>query len=381
MEISTTRLDLPSPAPGTRRFLTVHRFGAAEDGPKAFLQAALHADEPPGLLVLEHLIPMLEEAARAGAIPGQVIVVPVANPIGLAQQISGHLLGRFDLHGSGNFNRDFPMLADRVRPLVEGRLGDDPERNVALVRDALRRVSAELPRADEIGALKHTLLSLSVDADVVLDLHCDWEGLVHIYANRRHETLGGELGAELGAAAILLEDDPGGMPFDSANSALWWTLQDLLDGSPVLPPACFAATVELRGEAQVRDDLARQDAAALFRFLQRRGVLAGDCGALPATMPPICDLEAVDVPKAPHAGLLVYHRELGETIKRGEVLAEVIRLDGGSLRAERTPVVSATDGIFLTRLHMRVVRPGQPLAKVAGGRRLEHRQAGSLLSM
>ncbi len=41
-------------SPGTARSLTVHRFGAPGARPKAYLQAGVHADEIPGLLVLHH---------------------------------------------------------------------------------------------------------------------------------------------------------------------------------------------------------------------------------------------------------------------------------------------------------------------------------------
>ena len=52
----TEKIALASPSPGTRRSLKVHRFGAPGARPKAYFHAALHADEWPGLLTLNHLI-------------------------------------------------------------------------------------------------------------------------------------------------------------------------------------------------------------------------------------------------------------------------------------------------------------------------------------
>lgn len=62
MPTSTATLVLPSPAPGVERTLRVHRYGTPGARPKAYFQAALHADEIPGLLVAQHLLRGLEQA-------------------------------------------------------------------------------------------------------------------------------------------------------------------------------------------------------------------------------------------------------------------------------------------------------------------------------
>ncbi len=48
------RLPLGAGTPGTAREVLVHRFGAARARPKAYFQAALHADEIPAILVAHH---------------------------------------------------------------------------------------------------------------------------------------------------------------------------------------------------------------------------------------------------------------------------------------------------------------------------------------
>jgi predicted deacylase len=98
---------LPSVATGTRREIEVLRFGAPGARPKAYLQAGLHADELPGMLVLRVLAGLLE----GSEVIGEVVVVPVANPIGLAQQVQGYLRGRYEDNSAGNFNRGYADLA------------------------------------------------------------------------------------------------------------------------------------------------------------------------------------------------------------------------------------------------------------------------------
>ena len=59
---TVSRIPLLAPAPGTARTLVAHRYGEVGARPKAYLQAALHADEVPGMLVLHHLSRLLDAA-------------------------------------------------------------------------------------------------------------------------------------------------------------------------------------------------------------------------------------------------------------------------------------------------------------------------------
>ncbi len=379
MSPATSRIELPSPAPGTRRTLLVHRYGTPGARPKAYFQAAIHADEIPGLLVAQHLLCGLEQAHAAGRILGEVVVAPVANPIGLSQHLNGRLLGRFDHESTGNFNRGFPDLTAGALERLQGKLSADPVTNVALIRATLRAVLAERRAARETEALKLALLDLAIDADYVFDLHCDGEALLHLYASRWQADDALALGAELGAAAILLEEEPGGDPFDEACASPWWKLRAALADEGPVPLAGFAATVELRGQADVNDDYAVTDAAALLRFLQRRGVVAGEPGPLPEPRCEPTPLDGVDVLTAPAAGVLVYRKRLGERVAAGEVVAELVDPLGEPVGAARTPLRSATDGLLFARMTERLARPGQKFCKVAGRKPLSHRQAGKLL--
>lgn len=376
MKPSLERIALPAPAPGTRRELQVRRYGTPGARPLAYLHAGLHADELPGLLVLHHLSRLIEKGPDP--VLGEVVIVPVANPIGLAQRVNGYLAGRFELAGGGNFNRNFPDLSEAVADAVRGRLGDSADVNVALIREAALTAAAELPRDSELKALRAALLQLSVTADYVLDLHCDAEALAHLYVADVHRETAAALGAEIGARAVLLEKAPGGDPFDEANAGLWWKLREHL-GDVNVPLACFAATVELRGQTDVSDELAAGDAAALYRFLQRGGIIGGDPGALPESLCAPTPLDGTDVLQAPASGLVVYHKALGDRVAAGETLAEIVDPAADDPSRARTPVVSSASGVLFTRTLRRMLAAGETVAKVAGAEPLPHRKAGSLL--
>jgi len=379
MSKSVETLPLLSPSPGTTRELVVHRYGTPGKGPKAYFQAALHSDEYPPLLVMHHLVRLLDDAANRGDILGEIVAVPVANPIGLGQQLNGYHVGRYEFDAGGNFNRSWPDFSDGVTEAVAGRLGGDAAENVLIIREALIAEAAALPVRTEFDSLRKALISLSIDADMVFDLHCDLEAEMHLYASSRHGEQVAGLGRDLATTVVLLEGAPGGTPFDEANAGLWWKLRDRIEGDYPFPNACFSVTVEHRGRADVSDDLAAADARGLFAHLQRHGVIAGDPGPLPEALCEPTPLEGCDVMHAPAAGIIAYHKKLGDHVEKGEAIADLIDLMALDPGQARTPLVSRTSGRIFSMLIENLVRPGTVICKIAGAQPLEHRKEGNLL--
>ena len=68
---------------GTERTLSVFRYGAGTR--KVYIQASLHADELPGMRVAVELKRRLHELEEQGHLTGVIELVPMANPIGIAQ--------------------------------------------------------------------------------------------------------------------------------------------------------------------------------------------------------------------------------------------------------------------------------------------------------
>ena len=80
---------LPRSMPGAEMKIRHFRYGIPGSRPRVYLQASLHADEIPGMLVLHHLMRLLDTADRARHIRGEIIIVPAANPMGLSQWTFG----------------------------------------------------------------------------------------------------------------------------------------------------------------------------------------------------------------------------------------------------------------------------------------------------
>ncbi len=366
-------------SPGTGRSLIVHRYGAAGARPKAYVQASLHADEIPGMIAAHHLIRLLDQAETRGEIRGEIVVVPVANPIGLAQVVNGTHLGRFDLRGGGNFNRNWPDLFDGLEAAISDRLGQDEAANVEIIRAAIGKRLAERTALGEIPQLKLLLTRLAYDADIVLDLHCDDDSLLHIYMPPEHWSVYDDLAAELGAYACLTCVDSGSFCFDETFYTPWVKLQRALGDTFPIPAACFVSTVELRGQADVFDTLAIQDAEALYRFLQRHGLIAGDIGEAPALCCQPTPLDAADIVQAPEPGILAYRVAPGDRVKQGDLLAELIDPMQADQTQARTAIVAATDGLVLSRRQHKLVSAGDSVAMIVGTQSLKHRREKLML--
>ncbi len=371
------RVPLPSPSPGTERHLVVHRFGRKGARPRVWLQAAIHADELPGPLVLHHLMPRLAEADRNGLIPGEIMVAPFANPVGLTQVVGSVLQGRYALDGSGNFNRGFVDLRDALETAMAGKLGNDAAANVTAIRATIETLLAAQKADDESAILKLRLHRLAATADIALDLHCDDQAALHIYCGPRQADIFADLGARLGAAALLTAEDSGDTPFDEALTRPWWRLMARNPDRPIPDDAMISCTVELRGRSDIDDAMAARDARGIFDWLQARGAIAGNAPPAPAPTCAATPLDGVGPVRTPHAGLWVPCVEPGTRVTDGQVVGHLVDpmlpADAGRL-ALKAPVA----GMMFARMRPDLAKPGDRVAKVASPQPIPERR-GKLL--
>ena len=370
-----TAITLPSMTPGTARKIVVHRFGQLGARPKIYLQAAIHASELPGAMALHHLMPMLVKADQAGRIPGEIVVVPTVNPIGLSQLVGNNHLGRYDLLGRENFNRNWLDLSGAVGLSIGTTLGRDAAANVAAIRKSARAALAAMQPMNELQTLRVEIMKLSVDADVVLDLHCDLDAALHLFISRRDWPGPAQaLAADIGAQATLYNDPyPTALTFSGVNGALWARLAEAFPAADI-PQACLSTTIEYRGQHDVNHALGAADAANLYRFMQRRGAIAGRAGKLPALKAEATPIAGMDVGYCAGTGILVYRVATGAKVRKGQVVCEVIDPSDERGPAARTAITSGSDGVlFARRLDGTLAWPGKVAFRIAGPKPLAHR--------
>ncbi len=370
MQIETAALTGASA--GTRRELTVYRYSCGA-GPKVYLQAGLHADEMPGVLILQHLMTLLDEAEARCDLLGEVLVVPAANPIGLSQWAFQRPLGRQDAESMANFNRGYPELAALVGDGLEGKLTASADENLRLIRSAFRAALAQMDPRSDVQEQQVALMNWSCDADYVLDLHCDHFAILHLYASSARPADTSLLCRATGAKLALIADVSGGEAFDEAHTVPWLRLRERFGERHPIPAGCFSTTLEYRGQFDVDDAQAKQDAARLMAFLASIGAVKGS-GAPPeqdqAVYRPLAGAAEVF---APQGGVVTWDQPPGAVVVKGQVLGHVT----DPIARRRLPFTSPTDGLLFRCELWRSCLRGQSLAHVAGEKIV---RSGDLLS-
>ena len=357
-------VSLPQYSLGTQHTLKVYRYGTPGSRPKIYVQAGIHADELPANLVAHHLVTLLEEAEANGDVTGDITVVPVANPVGLAQSLLSDHLGRYDFASGRNYNRSYPDVSATVVERMADEMTEDAAANREAVATAIRSALDEIETKSLVEALQLDLLQHACDCDIVLDLHTDSEAEMHIYLDPENWPDAEDLAGELDAAVVMMARSSGGNPFEETAAAPWHAVRERFGAQTV--PLPLTAVIELRGYTDASDELAAKDANALFRFLQRRGAITGDPGNAPPFSGIAAPFEATDLVTSPAAGIVTFNKALGASIEEGDVIAEIVDVSSNDPETCRTPVHARTSGRLFTRCLTKLAHPGSQIGKVQG---------------
>lgn len=348
--MKTTIEKIAGDTEGVSYEVTVFQFkGSSKKAPTAYLQAALHAGELPGVVAIHALMPKLRAAEAEGRILGDITIIPAANPIGRAQYHFGELEGRFHLGTRTNFNRDFPLL-------------DRPDKSAM----------PPLPRnATADVRLKRLLVETSMGHDIILDLHCDDEGVPYLYVPAELWPAMQDCAAAMGVEAVVLWEGESGAAFEEAS------IHPYLAAGKAELDKRVVTTVEYRGQRDVDSGLAKSDAEGLYRLLATRGVIADEKAAKPRKFAgiaaPIANVELVSMPRA---GAILFHVEPGARVKKGAKLATIVHSPGepdGSV-----DVLAPQAGYILTRVMHRSGKAGDDIIKLVGEKRSAKPKAGAL---
>lgn len=350
--MKTTIEKIPGDTEGVSYELTVYRFkGSSRKAPTAYIQAALHAGELPGVVAIHELMPKLRAAEAEGRILGDITVVPAANPVGRAQFHFGEVQGRFHLGTRTNFNRDFPLLARPERSALP------PATHTATVDQRLKRL----------------LVELSIGHDIVLDLHCDFESVFYLYVPAQLWPAMRDCAAALGVEAAILWEGESGAAFEEAAIHPWLQVPREKAGLD----RRVVTTVEYRGLRDVEPSYAKSDAEGIYRLLSVRGVIADEKAAKLKRFTGIAaPIDHVELIAMPRSGAILFHVEPGQRVRKGAKLATIVHSPGEPDGALDLHAPQA--GYVLTRSAHRSGRAGDDIIKLVGEGPSAKPKAGAL---
>ncbi|MBE5252434.1 succinylglutamate desuccinylase/aspartoacylase family protein [Mixta mediterraneensis] len=407
---------------GTQREIISFHFG--EDNKRqVYIQAALHGDELPGMAVAWFLKKRLQALECAGQLKAAFTLVPVANPLALGQHWHGTHLGRFHTLSGQDFNRKFPSLGETLAARLAGSFTQSEYDNKRLIRDAVDLHYRDTIPKTELDAQRFTLMRMASQADLMIDLHCDWEAVPHLYTTPHAWPDIEPFARWLGSEVQLLAQISGGEPFDEACCEPWLTLAERFGDEFPMPRGLLPVTLELRGVRDVCPEQAEQDADAIISALQESGYISGSEPAVsvevaapviggdelvsattdgedvaarveneaglsthevieaaneqsvikerysegsvapsPALKNPPTPLAGCEYIHSPVSGLILHRKSLGAHVRPGEVVAEII----DPVTDQITPLVAEYGGLLYARHWVSFATAGMLVVRLAG---------------
>ena len=214
--------------------------------------------------------------------------------------------------------------------------------------------------------MKRQLLSMAIEADLVLDLHCDDQSVIYAYFDKLFWPEATDLAESFGLAAVLLSDGTSSA-FEEAVTYAW-------RHGPLGPRKSWydnriSLTMEFRGLADVYADLGRQDAEGILSFLKRRGAIAGSPSRHEPFTGAVAGLDYVQMVNAPIGGMLLFEKDVGISVKAGDRLATIAPVPRDP--SQDVEILAPVDGEIVTRVQHRFVRRSDNLMKIAS-RELSH---------
>jgi predicted deacylase len=371
-----TRTDYPIRrlASGAQLNIPVYHF-QGQSGKHVYIQANIHGPEIAGIGAAHHLIKILQQMET---INGSITLVPSVNPVGLDTKFGGYQVGYVDPNESavGNFNRIYQMLVDdkshskriSLPDFVQQHLNADEQTIVQNFKKSLAQTVRTMRDSYEGYGMRHGLKlayfiqEMAVQADYLIDLHTAGEALYHHFTFA--ECL--ESAKYFGISYIIQLDDSFSGVLDESFLQPWLRLQQAFaDAGRSIQFDKEAFTPELGSADTLFAENIASDAERILNYLRYKGVIPGE--AVVPDMPfYVCPADDYKRYYAPTGGLVLWHKKLGDTIEKGEVIASVLQVTEPSSTesAVEVPIIAHSSGVINNRNESQVVHEGLVLCSV-----------------
>ncbi|MEO0536008.1 MAG: succinylglutamate desuccinylase/aspartoacylase family protein [Cyanobacteria bacterium P01_A01_bin.123] len=314
MQPEITIVPLMQMASGDRLSLQTYCFQGATPGKKVYIQANLHGAELAGNAVVYALIEFFSQL-DAAQLKGEVLLLPLCNPLGVNQRTHHFVSGRFNPYDGRDWNRihwDYEKTGADIPAFAKAHLKDSPEQIIHAFRQqiglAFQRELETLrsPAGVPIHQLYRTQLqALALDADYLVDLHSSTnEGLTYLYYFDRRADSARTFGLDFGT----LLDQYDGDAFDEAFIKPWLALEMAFEQlHHPLRLDIEAFTLELGTGMQIDADAVKRGIAGVQNYLVHKGML-------PSIEPPRVNESAVKF--AHHSRVIKYYATAGGLVQQ-----------------------------------------------------------------
>jgi len=353
--------------------ISTYTFESDIAGPKIYIQSSLHGAEIQGNLVIFKIM----EYLKNNSFSGSVTLVPQCNPLAANTKSGTYTKGRFHPITGENYNRKFfnvKILEDqRIFNLSEfvsqnkEKPWDEIKSNY---KKELKNCYRKLIDSDESSStyglseqakLSLNLQILSIDSDIVLDLHTASVGTNHLYIAKFLLEKAKKLNFPFN---IIIPNEFHGA-FDEVNFSNWYSLYSILEKEGINYINDFQAyTLELGSEEEILSEKASIDAQKILNFLNFKKSSNKNEKSYS------CKLNDMKSYYAPIGGLVEYTVSPGALIKQGELIARILTFDTIETKDDIMDnkcffdVLAKQDGVLLTNISSGNVSEGTEIIQV-----------------
>ncbi|MGQ8366819.1 peptidase M14 [Glaciecola sp. 1036] len=324
--LSKTHITVAQNASGRSLNVPIYRITDNLPGPKVYIQSSIHGAEVQGNVVIYHLI----NALRHYQINGEIILVPNCNPVGTNIKAGEYTMGRFDPVNGTNWNRGYHYDPEDVLSFVNTVKASDSLNKIKTRFKAKRAkvLAQKLQQPWGLGLaqqLNLRLQQLSVDADIVLDLHNGPVSTRHIYIPE----YAAQSASLFSIPHVIFIPNKFAGALDEASFCPWWTLQEQLEQKFQRPYdfGVEAFTIEMGSQEVIDFDEGKDDAHSILSYLTNKQVLQnGDYSPLNITRYGV-KLADYKTLYTDFGGMVEYCAKPGQFIQKGGIMAKVLNID------------------------------------------------------
>lgn len=343
-------IDLFQLASGDRLAIQVYKFIGQNPGAKVYIQANLHGCEIVGNAVAHKLMEYLSTVPEA-AIAGEIWIVPTCNPLATNQRGHFYATGGFHAYSGEDWNRifwEYEPTAEALNSFVQQYFEHDEQAIAQAYRQqimaAFKEELAKQERPCGVSVPEYfrgKLQSLCLDADYLIDIHSSSNnGLDFTYYFPNRETQTGWFGFDY---SILLEEG-GAYAFDEAFIWPWIVLEKAFaEAGRTIHLAVESFTLELGSGMKMRPESVAKGLAGIKNYLAHQGILLTTTPQPSTTT--FLPSSNITRYRATVGGMIGDRLGLGQPVKAGEKLYEILSFNRQGKMPEVITVNSMVDGI------------------------------------
>lgn len=358
---------------GVATHLNLFRLSWGLPGPRVFLPASVHGAEVQGNLVLFHLM----KWAKEHSFRGELCLLPLANPSATGTKIGTQTYGRFNPVTGHNWNRNYHDLAkylgsekiDAFALKHKAHTIDEIKKNFQkLLSECLDQIQKEEKDygQKENGQVNWWLQKLSIECDLVLDLHTGPVACRYLYAPEALK----ESAKYLKIPYTLIVPHEFGGAFDEAVFVPWAKLQEAFKKIGVDHPLIVESyTVEFGSEEKISSAEAQIDLDRLLTYFHFKKIIDQAPQTKELNTPQFYSaLKDYKTYYAPRGGLYEYIIKPGTHYSKGETLASCLNFEGlktlSKLSEQQTILKAQKAGVLINHFPSAVVGSGMELMQV-----------------